>query len=84
MGCHFLLQGIFPTQGSNPPPLMSPALAGRFFTASAAWAAQYEFKPNANMPYNAMQSKPCGLGAYSSAGLAREQVGSQKGQWALG
>ena len=29
VGCHFLLQGIFPTQGSNP---VSPALAGRFFT----------------------------------------------------
>ena len=26
MGCHFLLQGIFLTQGSN------PALAGGFFT----------------------------------------------------
>ena len=30
MGCHFLLQGIFLTQGSNPHP--SPALAGEFFT----------------------------------------------------
>ena len=30
-GCHFLLQGIFPTQGSNPC-LVSPALAGGFFT----------------------------------------------------
>ena len=28
VGCHFLLQGIFPTQLSNP----SPALAGQFFT----------------------------------------------------
>ena len=28
VGCHFLLQGIFPTQGSN-----LPALAGGFFTA---------------------------------------------------
>ena len=28
MGCHFLLQGIFPTQGSN----LSPALVGGFFT----------------------------------------------------
>ena len=31
MGCHALLQGIFPTQGSN------PHLAGRFFTASDSW-----------------------------------------------
>ena len=29
MGCHFFLQGIFPTQGSNP---WSPELAGGFFT----------------------------------------------------
>ena len=44
VGCHFLLQGIFPTQGSNScllhllrlqadsSALASPALAGRFFT----------------------------------------------------
>ena len=31
VGCHALLQGIFPTQGSNPHLLASPALAGRFF-----------------------------------------------------
>ena len=29
VGYHYLLQGIFPTQGSKP---MSPTLAGRFFT----------------------------------------------------
>ena len=29
--CHFLLQGIFPVQGSNPH-LVSPTLAGSFFT----------------------------------------------------
>ena len=28
VGCHFLLQGIFTTQGSNPHLFMSPALAG--------------------------------------------------------
>ena len=31
MGCHFLLQGIFPTQGSNQPPV-SLAIAGGYFT----------------------------------------------------
>ena len=36
VGCHFLLQGIFPTQGSF---LMSPALAGEFFTTSTIWEA---------------------------------------------
>jgi len=30
VGCHFLLQGIFLIQGSDP---ASPALAGEFFTA---------------------------------------------------
>ena len=29
MGCHFLLQGVFPNPGIEP---MSPALAGGFFT----------------------------------------------------
>ena len=37
VGCHALLQGIFLTQGSNL--LMSPALAGGFFTTSATWKA---------------------------------------------
>ena len=32
-GCHFLFQGIFPTQGSNLR-LLSPTLAGRFVTSS--------------------------------------------------
>ena len=31
VGCHFLIQGIFPTQGSNPP---LSALAGGYFTTS--------------------------------------------------
>ena len=38
VGCHALLQGIFPTQGSNLR-LLSPALAGGFFTTSATWEA---------------------------------------------
>ena len=39
VGCHSLLQGIFPTQGSNPCLIMFPALAGGFFTISATWEA---------------------------------------------
>ena len=35
VGCHALLQGIFPTQESTS--LLSPALAGRFFTTSGTW-----------------------------------------------
>ena len=41
VGCHALFQGIFLTQGSNPSTsLVSPALAGRFFTSSAPWEAE--------------------------------------------
>ena len=34
-GCHAFLQGIFPTQRSNPHLFCLPALAGRFFTTNA-------------------------------------------------
>ena len=37
--CHFLLQGIFSTQGSNPHFIISSALAGGFFTTRATWEA---------------------------------------------
>ena len=37
---HFVLQGIFPTQGSNLHPLLSPESAGGFFTTSTSWEAQ--------------------------------------------
>ena len=37
---HFLLQGIFLTQGSNPISPVSPALASRFFTSWAKWKPQ--------------------------------------------
>ena len=40
VGCHFLLQVIFLTQGENPSLLMSPALAVRFSTISTTWEAQ--------------------------------------------
>ena len=37
VGSHFLLQGVFLTQGLDLCLLMSPALAGGFFTASTTW-----------------------------------------------
>ena len=37
VGCHFLLQGIFPTQGSNPCLL---CIAGGFFTTEASGKPQ--------------------------------------------
>ena len=39
VGCHALLQGIFPTQELNPHLFMSAALASGFFTTSAIWEA---------------------------------------------
>ena len=39
MGCHALLQGNLPDPGIEPASVRSPALAGRFFTASTTWEA---------------------------------------------
>ena len=39
-GCHAFLQGILLTQGSNLR-LLSPALAGGFFTTSATWETSF-------------------------------------------
>ena len=40
VGCHFLLQGIFPTQGSNPSHMrLLHWQAGKIFTISAPWEA---------------------------------------------
>ena len=50
VGCHALLQGIFPTQGLNPPLFMSPALAGGFFITRGTWEAP---------PCSLWASNPC-------------------------
>ena len=39
VGCHALLQGIFPTEGLNPRPFTSPVLVGGCFTTSTTWGA---------------------------------------------
>ena len=44
VGCHFLCQGIFPTQGWNLQPL-SPALADGSFTTSTTWEAPHRGEP---------------------------------------
>ena len=38
VGCHFLIQRIFPTQESNPSPAL-PTLAARFLTTELLWKA---------------------------------------------
>ena len=50
VGCHAHLQGIFPTQGSNPHLFMSLAFTGRFFTTSASWEAP-KLLPRSNSCY---------------------------------
>ena len=37
VGCHALLQGIFPDPGTKPKSLTSPAVAVRSFAISATW-----------------------------------------------
>ena len=40
VGCHSLRQGDLPNSGIKLASLVSPALAGGFFTTSATWEAQ--------------------------------------------
>ena len=47
VGCHFLLQGIFPTNLGLE--AKSPALAGGFFTTSATWEALPIFRPSSSI-----------------------------------
>ena len=42
VGCHFLLQGIFLTQGIEPASLVSPCLGRWFLYHWATWEAQYD------------------------------------------
>ena len=48
VGCHILLQGIFPIQGSNPHLLCLPHWQAGFFSSSATWEAlgNPSFLPN--------------------------------------
>ena len=42
VGCHLLLQGIFPTQGIEPASLASPVLAGGFLSTITTWEARFK------------------------------------------
>ena len=55
--CLALLQRIFLTQGSNPR-LMSPALAGRFFTTSATWEALNQESWGCGLGFCLLNSSP--------------------------
>ena len=60
MGCHALLQRIFLIQGFKPASLMSPVLAGGFFTTGATWEAL--------LHYFSSNTNPNPLFSFSSAG----------------
>ena len=62
-GRHALLQGTFPAQGSNPHLLLSPALAGGFFTTSTTWEAQLATWVSGNKG----DTSPCGSAGKESA-----------------
>ena len=67
MGCHFLLLGIFPIQGSSWC-LTSPALAGGFFTTSAIWEESIgDIKLYLQKPLNSMER----VAALSVTAMAR-------------
>ena len=71
VGCHALLQGIFPTQGSFP---AFPVLAGRFFTAetpgkpSLTLNSKQKFFPEASWRTRVMQT-----GSYTAVFLEQLQ-----------
>ena len=55
-GCHALLQGIFPTQGSNPHLLHLPALAGEFFITSTTWEVANKNENHKDIPKRGMKN----------------------------
>ena len=54
VGCPALLQGIFPTQGSNPC-LLHLTLGGEFFTTSATWEGSPPAMATESLPSLAAQ-----------------------------
>ena len=48
VGCHFFLQGLFPTQGSNPPISCVSCTSGEFFTTAPLWSPKVTVNPTQN------------------------------------
>ena len=62
VGCHALLQGIFPTQGSNPHFLHLLHRAGGFFITRPTWEALYKGKWNLGLREEGTgEQNPCNL-----------------------
>ena len=74
-GCHFLLQGVFLTQGLYLY-LLSPALAGRFFSTSATWEAHKKCYWNTSiclhMAYGCFCAIIAGLSSHMTDHMARK------------
>ena len=78
VGCHFLFQGIFPTQGSNLRLLWSPTLAGRVFTTGNSPIKLKSFNSvlRSQRPGRGEQSKAA-TGSDSRASLASGIQGAE-------
>ena len=61
MGCYALLQGIYSTQGLNPTLILSPALAGEFFTTGATWEALSLYLRDTKIWDKPHTSQTCGM-----------------------
>ena len=72
MGCHFLLQRIFPTQR-----LASPVLAGRFFITSASWEVHEILRENQIILFS--RSTKAGMGGEKR--LPKKVKGSVYKNW---
>ena len=64
VGCHFLLQWILPTQGSNPCLTGTPGLGGRFFYHWATWEA-----PTMCIQIHSKRSEKTQMGVLSRKGM---------------
>ena len=69
MRCHGLLQGVFPTQGLNPRPLITLALANGFFTISANWVPRAQHAPVFSRPRRVLEALESPLATSSPSSL---------------
>ena len=72
VGCHFFLQRNLTDPGIEPTSLVFPALAGRFFTASAAWGSLTDQSSNASSVASAVYSYVSYLASLSPSILGRK------------
>ena len=98
VGYHFLLQWLFPTRGSEPRSLASPALAGRFFTTmppgkprvaiwrkSLLWAMYMEWQKEQQKPtpWGGDALEPTKARALSLEGRVEKRRRPYRPKWGL-